>query len=113
MDDDFASGRPQVAGVKASAFLSGHAVALARDAANEAIHKPAKRSAVEGSHIAPDSRFSQETLFNRCDQMGEREGFPLHQHDRVSRRQRQSDAEIEPAASGAEADDVEAVADGM
>jgi hypothetical protein len=84
-------------------------VALARDAANEAIHKATKRSAVEGSHIAPDSRFSQETLFNRCDQMGDCEGFPLHQHDRVSRRQRQSDAEIEPAASGAEADDVEAV----
>jgi len=81
---------------------------LARDAANEAIHNSAPWAACEGSHIAPDSRFSQETLFNRCDQVAEGEGFPLHQHDRVSVWQRQSDAEIESSAAGAEADEVEA-----
>ena len=109
MNDDASCCAPQVAFVFLPESLSGKGMRLARDAPNEAIHKAAKRSAVEGSHIAPDSRFSQETPFNRCDQMGDCEGFPLHQHDRVSIWHCQLDAEIEPAAPGAETDDVEAL----
>lgn len=80
---------------------------LARDAANEAIHEAAPWTACEGSHIAPDSRFSQETFSNRFDQMGDGEGFPLHHNDAASAWQRQFEPEIEPAAAGAEADEIE------
>jgi hypothetical protein len=41
---------------------------LARDAANEAIHEATPGPAIEGSHIAPDSRRSHETVFNLRDQ---------------------------------------------
>jgi hypothetical protein len=108
LDDDAACGRPEVAGVERAAPAAGHAVRLARDAANEAIHEAAPWVAVEGSGIRPDSCRSQETLFNRCDQVRDGEGFPLHHNDAASAGQSQLDAEIEPGAAGAEADEVEA-----
>jgi len=42
---------------------------LARDAANDAIHEAAPWAAVEGSNIAPNSGFSQETFLYRADQL--------------------------------------------
>jgi len=53
LNDDPAGWAPQVALVVQSEPLSGEAVRLARDAANEAIHKSAPRSAIEGSGIRP------------------------------------------------------------
>jgi hypothetical protein len=82
---------------------------LARDAANEAIHKAAPWSAAEGSGIAPHRRWSQATLPHRFDQMGEGEGFPLHQTDRASAWDRQLDAKVQSASAGAEGDVVEGV----
>jgi hypothetical protein len=37
-------------------------VGLARDSANDAIHKATPWAAREGSHIAPDRRLSQEDM---------------------------------------------------
>jgi len=83
-------------------------VRLARDAANDAIHEAAPWPAVEGSHITPDRRRSQETRFHRCDQMADREGFPLHHKDAASVRKGELDGKVEPAASGAEGNEIEA-----
>jgi hypothetical protein len=84
---------------------------LARDSANEAINEATPWAAREGSHIAPDRRLSHETLAHRLDQMGDGEGFPLHQHDRASNWDCQLEAEVESSASGTKADDVEAAGD--
>jgi hypothetical protein len=65
LDDDAPGGRPEVALVEASALLSGKAVRLARDAANEAVHASTPAEAVEGSGIAPNRSLSQETRFHR------------------------------------------------
>lgn len=80
---------------------------LARDAANEAIHKAAPWPAVEGSGIRPESCRSHETLFNRADQVRGGEGFPLHHKDAASAGQSQFDSEVEPAASGAKTENVD------
>jgi hypothetical protein len=83
LDDDpaRATGGPEIALVVASCPASGEAVRLARDAASDARNKAAPWSAVEGSHIAPDSCRSHETRFNLRDQSRDGEGFPLHVHD--------------------------------
>lgn len=109
LDDEPPGRAPEIAFIFLGESLSGDAMRLARDAANEAIHKAAPRSAAEGSHIAPDRRWSQETLFNRCDQVRAGEGFPLHHKDWASRRDCELNGEIEPSAAGAEADEVEGV----
>lgn len=49
----------------------------------------------------------QETLFHRCHQVRDGEGFPLHHAHRSSAWNRQSDSEIEAGAAGAEGEDVE------
>jgi hypothetical protein len=82
---------------------------LTRDAANDAVHASAKASAWEGSGIAPHRRWSQETLAHRFDQASDGEGFPLHQTNRASAWHCQFEGEIEASASGAEADEVEAL----
>lgn len=48
-----------------------------------------------------------ETFSHRRDQVRDGEGFPLHHADDASAWKRQSDAEIEPATSGADGEDVE------
>jgi hypothetical protein len=100
---------PQVALVLGSPALAGEAMRLARDAANEAIHNSTPRAAVEGSHIAPHRRWSHEARFHRLYQCCDAPCFPLHQHDAASAWNCQLDAEIKSSASGAEADEVEAV----
>ena len=107
--DDASGVRPEVASVELSALSAGKAVWLARDAANEAIHKAAPRSAVEGSGIAPHSGLSHETLFHRCHQVRDGEGFPLHHNDAASAGNCQLDSKVETAASGAEGEDIEAL----
>jgi hypothetical protein len=86
-------------------------VGLTRDSANEAIHKATPWAAREGSHIAPDRRLSHETLAHRLNQMGDGEGFPLHHADDARTSDCQLKPEIEAAASGAKADDVESADD--
>lgn len=81
---------------------------LARDAANDAIHDSTPRSAVEGSDIAPHRRVSHESFLHRCDQMGDREGFPLHQQDASSCRACELNTEVEASAAGTETDEIEA-----
>lgn len=112
LDDDPSGRAPQVAGVVAPEPLSGDRVRLARDSANDAIHEAAIASAREGSHIRPHRSRSQEARFHCRDQSSDGRGFPLHQHDCSSRRDCQLDAEIEPSASGAEADGVDGSEDG-
>lgn len=65
LDDDAPGIGPEVALVEAAALLSGKAVRLARDAANEAVHAATPCAAVEGSGIAPHRRLMKETLFHR------------------------------------------------
>ena len=107
LDDDPPCVGPEVPLVEAALLAPGEAVRLARDAATDAIHEAAPASAVEGSHIAPDRRRSQEARFHRCDQMADREGFPLHHKDAASVRNGEFDGKVEPAASGAEGDEIE------
>jgi hypothetical protein len=113
LDDDAACRGPELARVIASEPLSGEAVRLARDAANEAIHEATEASAVEGSHIRPDSCRSQSTLLHRCDQVRDGEGLPLHHNDGASAWNGEFDGKVEPSASGAETDEVEALEPGM
>jgi hypothetical protein len=112
LDEDAPEGSPQVALVVGPETLSGKAVRLARDAANDAVHAATPLAAAEGSGIAMDRRRSQETRSHRLDQMSDGEGFPLNQTDRASAWERQLDAEVEPAAAGADRDVVEPVSVG-
>jgi hypothetical protein len=107
LDDDPPRRAPEISLVLFGEALSGDAVGLARDAANEAIHKATPRSAAEGSGIAMQRRWSQETRSHRFDQVSAGEGFPLHHSDRSSTRDDQLGAEVEASTSGAEADVVE------
>lgn len=107
LDEDAPEGRPEIAFVLAPKPLSGDRVRLAWDSANDAIHAAAKLSAWEGSGIAPQRRRSQKTLLHRRDQMSACEGFPLHVSDRAIAWNCQFDAEIKPAASGADGDCIE------
>jgi hypothetical protein len=107
LHDDAPRGRPEIPLVEAAALAAGEAVRLARNAANEPVGEAAPGRAVEGSHIRPDSRRSQETLFHRLDQMGDGEGFPLHHNDGASCGNGEFDGKVEAASAGAEADEVE------
>lgn len=80
---------------------------LARNSANEAIHKATPWAAVEGSDIRPHRSRSQPALLHRVNQDRAGEGFPLDQHDRASAWICQLDTEIKPASACAEADVVE------
>lgn len=106
LDDDAAGRPPEIALVKLGEALASEAVRLARDAANEAVQAAAPSAAVEGSGIAPDRRVSQEARSHRFDQVRDGEGFPLHHADDASAWHCQLNAEIEPASSGAEGEDV-------
>lgn len=112
LDEDAPRVGPQVPFVEPAALAPGKAVRLARDAANDAIHKAAPASAVKGSHIAPDRRRSQETRFHRRDQMGDGEGFPLHHKHGASARNGELDGKVESAAAAAERDIIEPSAGG-
>lgn len=107
MHDDAPGVAPEIPLVVLAEPLAGKGMRLARDAANDAIHEAADAPAREGSHIAPHSCFSQETFTHRCDQMGNREGFPLHHNDAAQRRACELKSEVEAAPACAEADDVE------
>jgi hypothetical protein len=109
LDDDTSGVRPEISLVVLPEPLPGQAVRLARDAANEAIHDSTPRAAVEGGNIAPQSGFSHETLLHRANQVRGGEGFPLHEHDAASAWDCQFNAEVKSSASGAEADEVEAL----
>lgn len=102
--DDASGVRPEVALVVSALALAGIAVGLAGDAANDAIHKAAPRSASEGGHISPHRRFSQKTLAHRFDQAGASECFPLQVADRASVWDCQLKPDIESGAAAAEAD---------
>jgi hypothetical protein len=100
---------PEVALVLSPKTLSGKAVRLAGDTPNDAIHASTEASARDGSHIAPNRRRSHDAALHLRDQISDGEGFPLHAQDRASRWDCQLKGPIKAAASGAEADDVEAV----
>jgi hypothetical protein len=55
LDDDPPRGRPKVSLVVLGESETGDGVRLARDAANNSIHKTTPRAAVEGGDIAPNS----------------------------------------------------------
>lgn len=107
LHDDAPHDVPEIALVFASAPLAGGGVGLARDFANDAIHDAAPWPAVKGSGITPDRSVMKETVSHRRDQVRDGETFPLHQTDRASVWERQSEPEVEPSAAGAQADRVE------
>lgn len=100
---------PEVALVFAPKPLSGEAMGLAGYSPNDAIHAATKASARDGSHIAPDRRWSHDAPLHLRDQISDGECFPLHAQDWASSWDCQFDGPIEAASSGAEGDDVEAV----
>src|ERR1700739_286744 len=73
--EDAARGGQGVALVGAAPPLSGEAVGLARDAANEAIHKATPGPACEGGDIRPYRRCSQPTFVERLDPPVDGGGF--------------------------------------
>jgi hypothetical protein len=77
---------------------------LARDAAKDEIHASTKASAWDGSGIRPDRRRSQETVFNRFDQVADGECFPLDVKCWAKAWDCQLDAQVESSAPGAEGD---------
>jgi len=85
-------------------LLTRAAKGLAREAANEAIHDAAPRAAVEGSQIRPNRRIIQPPFFHARRQDFAAVGFVFNAADDASSRDRHSDAEVESAAAGADAD---------
>lgn len=65
LDDDAARWRPEIALVELALLPTCVRMGLARNAANDCIHKAAPRPAVEGSGIAPYRSWSQETRPHR------------------------------------------------
>jgi hypothetical protein len=108
LHDDASGGGPQVAFVFFAELLACDRMGLTGDPAICEIHAATEASARDGSGIRPDRRRSHSTLLNRFDQVSDGEGFPLHVQDRASAWDRQLDAEIKSASSGAEGDAVEA-----
>lgn len=109
LDEDAASGAPEVALVVSSKSFAGEAVGLAGNAPDDTIHAATEASAREGSHITVDRRWSHDTALHLRDQVSDGECFPLHTSDRASRWDCQLDGSIKAASSGAEADNVEGV----
>ncbi len=97
---------PYPAGVGDTLLFSGDGPRLTGDAGSDAIHFSAPRAAVEGGKIAPDRRVIQGLRFNLCDQVCDREGFPLHHTDCASAWLGESDSEVEAGVSCAERQDV-------
>jgi hypothetical protein len=93
--------------VASPAALAGDGVGLARVAANDAIHDAAPASSVEGGEVRPDRRRIQLARFHARDQPCGGKGFPLHVSDSARSGLGNVHAEVEPAGSGAEGDDVE------
>jgi hypothetical protein len=86
--------------------LAGDGDVLAREAASDEIHDSTPRAAVKGGDIRPHRARSQPSLFHRANQSRGPESFPLHEADRASARNRQSDAELKASASGEQPEDV-------
>lgn len=84
-----------------SEALAGVGVWLAREAANDAIHKAAPAWAVEGEQVRPDRRRSQRAVFHARSQDCRCKGFPLHETD-GTRGHGEPDSKVEPADAGAE-----------
>jgi len=103
--------RPQVPLVGGEEPLSGEAVALARDARNDAVNDSTPRLAVEGSQIRPHSRRSHASRFHLARQDFAGEGVPLNAADCARREAKSGQSEfgaaVESAAAGTEGDDVE------
>jgi hypothetical protein len=106
LPDDPPEVGPQVAVVALEQTTAGERVPLARDAANDAIHDATPRSAIEGSGIRPSSRCIHAFLIHARRHEAAEIRFPLHIADDSSSRNRQSDAEVEAAATGADGQDV-------
>ena len=98
---------PKVAVVVGPEALASDGVGLAGDAAHEAIHRSTPRMASEGSEIRPNRRRIKPSLFHPRDQLDDSRRFVFHVADCSSRWLRQSEAEIESAGSGADAEHLE------
>jgi hypothetical protein len=107
LSDDASDVWPEMSRIVGAALFSGHAEWLARVAANDAIHEATPRSAVEGSEIRPKRRLVQSSRLHLPSQDFAGVGFDLHSTDDASSWDRQLDAVVESAASGAEAKHVD------
>ena len=95
---------PKVALIIGPEPLAGDGVGLAGDAAHKAIHRSMPRSASEGSQIRPNRRRIKPSLFHPRNQLEDCRRFVFHVADRSSRWLRDSEADIESAASSADAE---------
>ena len=105
LSDDSGDGRPEMAGVRGSEPLAGHAERLAGISTNDSSHLATPRAAVERVQISPDRRVIQGTVRNtRCQDFAGSD-FVFHVADRASAWQSQSDSKVESPGSTTEAED--------
>lgn len=100
---------PQVSLVSFAESVTSKGKGLAGVSASDAIHEATPRASIEGSQVTPDRCRSQATLLHLRRQSGDGERFPLHHADCASASEARSssssvEAEVKPAASGAQAD---------
>ena len=86
--------------------FSGHGEVLAREAANDAIHKSTPRATVEGAHVRPHRRVVKSAVRHTRRQDAGRRDFPLHVANAASCRSKDSEAEVNTSAAGEQADEV-------
>jgi len=102
--NDFGSEEPLSA---CSGALPGNAVVLAGVSRSEDMNDATPRSSVEGEHVTPDRSRMKPPCFHRRDQARGGCGFPLHEADLASARNRQTDTKVEPSDAGAEGQHVD------
>jgi hypothetical protein len=87
--------------------LAGDGVGLAGISRSDAMNDAAPCSSVESGEVRPDRRLIQGAVRHARDKVRGGIGFPLHVSDAARAGLGDADAELEPADSGAEGEDVE------
>jgi hypothetical protein len=92
---------PQPSLVLGAELLPGDAPRLAGETGRDEIHATAPRATIEGREIVPDRSAIQGLVFHPRHEAGRGESVPLDvAHTSVGVSEGESDAELEPAASG-------------
>lgn len=100
--EDVDRGVEQPAIVGSAQALAGDAIALAGIARQDAIHRAAPCSSVEGAQVRPDRSRMKPPRRHARDQARGGRCFPLHESDAARVGSGNSDAEVETADTGAE-----------
>lgn len=77
LSDDASELGPEVSFIRLGELLAGDRERLTRVPASDEIHHSTPRAAIEGSHVIPDSRRSQDALFHTRDKERSGIGFPF------------------------------------